>query len=384
MLFVKALCGAGIVGLIVWLLIWVFADYVGGPAQVLDAGHLLIDDRPVQLMGLDAPALNQPCKFAGTSWLCGLRAARELSHWLGERTVRCIPEGHTVSGEPLGLCYAGADDIARWLVEQGWGFADARASTRYIGAEEGARARLAGLWRSKFTVPRVWRASHDSLVRGGDFAIGAAPAMAARERSWRTFIPIGGLVFCIGLLVRWVPALRPRWSPSHGWRIRRSRGLLEKLKTIGMERGPGAQFAYLRKVDPLVVEELVLTALETQGHRIRRNARYTGDGGVDGRCWMDGQLHLIQVKRYGRHISPEDVRAFCEVCAGESAQGLFIHTGRTGPGSARLATETVKIISGARLLQLLGVAHTRQEPHIDDFDDGGREAKLTSDTPVSS
>jgi len=382
MLFLKAFCGIGIVGLIGWLLVSVMGDYVGGTARVLDAEHLLIEDRPIQLMGLDAPGLYQPCRFSGTSWLCGLRAARELSHWLGDRTVRCIPEGHTASGQPLALCYAGADDVGRWLVEQGWAVADARASTRYIAAEEGARARLAGLWRSEFTLPRVWRASHDRSVRGTESVIGHGPAASVREQPWRAFIPFGGLVLCIGLLFRWVSARRPRWSISHGWRIRRSRGLLVKLKAIGLERGPGAQFAYLRKVDPLVVEELVLTALEAQGHRIRRNVRYTGDGGIDGRCWMDGRLHLIQVKRYGRHISPEDVRAFCALCAAEDAQGLFIHTGRTGPASARLASETVKIISGARLLQLLGVAHTQQAPPMEEIEEAQRESGSKSDTTL--
>jgi restriction system protein len=166
-----------------------------------------------------------------------------------------------------------------------------------------------------------------------------------------------------------VPALRPRFLASHAWRIRRSHRLLAKLKGIGMDRGPRAQFAYLRKVDPLVVEELVLTALENQGHRIRRNVRYSGDGGVDGRCWIDGQLNLIQVKRYGRHISAQHVQAFDAICAQENAHGLFIHTGRTGPSAAAVAGEAVKIVSGARLLQVLGVAHTQQAPDLDGADD---------------
>jgi len=117
----------------------------------------------------------------------------------------------------------------------------------------------------------------------------------------------------------------------------------------------------LRKVDPFLVEELVLTAFEAQGHRIRRNLRYTGDGGIDGRCWIDGRLHLIQVKRYGRYIKSEDVRAFCQLCKEANAAGLFIHTGRTGPGAVRATTPDVRMISGARLLQILGVSHTQQE-----------------------
>jgi len=46
-------------------------------------------------------------------------------------------------------------------------------------------------------------------------------------------------------------------------------------------------FAYLRKVEPFIVEELVLSALDQREDiKIQRNKRYTGDNGVDGRFYI--------------------------------------------------------------------------------------------------
>ncbi len=184
------------------------------------------------------------------------------------------------------------------------------------------------------------------------------------------------LAFCVVLVVwclRWLWASwrrARRRNSSHRWRIEQSVRLISRLQQIGKQRGPGAQIAYLRKVDPLVVEELILTALQSRGYPIKRNSHYSGDGGVDGRCWIDGELHFIQCKRYRSSILPEHVRQFSALCARSGARGLFIHTGRTGPLSREHCVGTVvSIISGTSLLELLGVvsvgSETREERRAD-------------------
>lgn len=68
-----------------------------------------------------------------------------------------------------------------------------------------------------------------------------------------------------------------------------------------------------------------------------RNKRYTGDGGIDGRCNINGSDYLIQSKRYKSHINP-----------------AFVHTGKTGAKSKQIAQdENLEMISGQRLLNLL-------------------------------
>lgn len=115
--------------------------------------------------------------------------------------------------------------------------------------------------------------------------------------------------------------------------------------------------AYLRKINPYVFEEAILEALEKQGHRIVRNKAYSGDGGIDGKVFIEGRLHLIQAKRYSSAIDPGHVRAFDAVIGRHYAHGgLFVHTGRTGKsvrGIEAVSSGRIRIVSGEALLSLL-------------------------------
>jgi restriction system protein len=108
-------------------------------------------------------------------------------------------------------------------------------------------------------------------------------------------------------------------------------------------------------MDPLAFEELLLEAFEQRGHRVVRNRRYTGDGGVDGEVIINGERFLVQAKRYRETIRPEHVSDFIALCSSRGRRGLFIHTGRTGGASrdALADISCVKIISGKNLLALL-------------------------------
>lgn len=69
--------------------------------------------------------------------------------------------------------------------------------------------------------------------------------------------------------------------PRHLWRRQAAKRVITKLQQI---EGFGPRLAYLRKIDPFVFEELVLEGFERRGCKVRRNKRYTGDGGA----LMDG------------------------------------------------------------------------------------------------
>ena len=119
--------------------------------------------------------------------------------------------------------------------------------------------------------------------------------------------------------------------------------------------GDAQRLIYLRKINPYVFEELLLTAFERRGYRVRRNARYSGDGGLDGQVWIDGQRYLLQAKRYGRAISAQHLQSFGELVRQEHCMGFFIHTGRTMQTSRLVlqACPYVEVLSGNRLLKLL-------------------------------
>lgn len=154
-----------------------------------------------------------------------------------------------------------------------------------------------------------------------------------------------------GLCVCWLSAKPIR----HAWRIRKANWVLRRLREIAEESGPAAQFGFLRSaaVDPFTFEEAILTALQRRKMKIRRNRRYTGDGGIDGMAWSRGKLILIQAKLYSSHITPKHVKEFAAVCKHRKALGLFVHSGKTGPLSKSFRDDALDIVSGDRLLQLL-------------------------------
>jgi len=141
----------------------------------------------------------------------------------------------------------------------------------------------------------------------------------------------------------------------HRWRRRQARTMCDQLRGPDRDQPAALHYARLRAMDPLAFEELLLEAFERRGHRVIRNRRYTGDGGVDGEVIIDGERWLIQAKRYRDAIRPEHVRDFAMLCATRKRRGMFIHTGRTG-GMSRtvvLSADGIEIVSGQRLLALL-------------------------------
>lgn len=160
------------------------------------------------------------------------------------------------------------------------------------------------------------------------------------------------------MLSRAINALRLIRQPTHRRRVKASRRVLNTLRSFSGEAAQARTMVYLRTVDPLTYEEIILSALEDAGAIVLRNRRYTGDGGIDGRCWFPGcgwRTVAIQCKRYSASVVPAHAAAFCAtVRRGGFTGGLYIHCGRTGPASYQaLRGNSVALINGRRLLQLV-------------------------------
>ena len=145
---------------------------------------------------------------------------------------------------------------------------------------------------------------------------------------------------------------------SHRAKVVAARRALSVIRSMKGEAAGARVFGYIRKVDPAVFEEMVLTALQEGGRFIRRNKRYTGDGGSDGRFYEPGVgWFQIQSKRYGSHIDAEHVRKLGHLvkstgCVG----GIFVHTGKTGAAAWAPASgvdSRIVMVSGNALLGLL-------------------------------
>ncbi|WP_236849237.1 restriction endonuclease [Chania multitudinisentens] len=144
-----------------------------------------------------------------------------------------------------------------------------------------------------------------------------------------------------------------RRGSSRHWRYQRQAArVLARLPQLA---GEAQRLVYLRSINPYVFEELLLTVFARRGYRMVRNLRYSGDGGIDGQVWLDGERYLIQAKRYARAITPAHVSALNVLTRQYGCRGLFVHTGRTGPKSQALLRDfpAITLLSGARLLALL-------------------------------
>lgn len=118
---------------------------------------------------------------------------------------------------------------------------------------------------------------------------------------------------------------------------------------------PPQKLGYLRKIDPYSFEELIMTCLERKGFPIKRNERYSNDGGIDGRFFVNGEMYLIQAKRYQKDIRYDHLEEFSNILEKNNCKGLFVHTGKTPKNISlrNINMERITIISGGRLLELL-------------------------------
>lgn len=144
-------------------------------------------------------------------------------------------------------------------------------------------------------------------------------------------------------------------KPSrHKRKIKSASRVIAKLNSFDHN---GQKINYLRKIDPFVFEELLLTSFKTKGFKIKRNTRYTGDGGIDGTIYdSNGHKILIQAKRYSGYINPKHLENFNTLILKEKAyRGFFIHTGKTSDAIRSLYYNNtlIELYGGSKMLELL-------------------------------
>jgi|ERR1035437_7979646 restriction system protein len=144
-------------------------------------------------------------------------------------------------------------------------------------------------------------------------------------------------------------------SRKHKRNIDSSYQVLRKIRSFA---GPGIEpriLLYLRKINAYVFEEVLLTVFEEKGFRIKRNHRYSGDGGIDGTVIKEGKRYLIQAKRYKGHINSKHLAEFkSKVISFNADGGYFIHTGRTSREQLNINRySNLQILSGEKLVNFI-------------------------------
>jgi restriction system protein len=145
-------------------------------------------------------------------------------------------------------------------------------------------------------------------------------------------------------------SLIKRFSPRY--RVFVANKTLKRMRSLNLQ--PMETIAYLRKIDPFVFEEMLLSVFKEIGYKIKRNKKYTGDGGTDGQVWINKKHHHIQAKRYVSYINKQHMIEFIQLNKEKKTKGLFIHTGKTGKETKLLAKNNdIEIISGERLYNFI-------------------------------
>nr|WP_315419671.1 restriction endonuclease [uncultured Pedobacter sp.] len=171
------------------------------------------------------------------------------------------------------------------------------------------------------------------------------------------WLSISGIIIGI-LILSFLPYFYIRSSVKqkrHKRNISNGEKIILKLRSFNGEFKNQRILTYLRKVNPYVFEELVLTALEQKNHIIHRNKSYSGDGGIDGIVFNANKRLLIQVKRYQGNIKSSHLSDFNNLIQQNGAHGgYFIHTGKTSAKSYQNFKGTqIEIISGQKLIDLI-------------------------------
>lgn len=170
------------------------------------------------------------------------------------------------------------------------------------------------------------------------------------------FIPLSGKMFSIASLIFIVVLFTLHYhfykKLSPRYRVKIADKTIKRIRKLNLSNPE--IISYLRKIDPFVFEEFLLTLLNQNGYKIKRNKKYTGDGGSDGQAWLFGQHYHIQAKRYKNHISKQHMKEFIQLTIREKSKGIFIHTGKTGKETKDLAEQyDIEIISGDKLCKLV-------------------------------
>lgn len=200
------------------------AETLTGTPEVVDGDTLRMEGETIRLEGIDALESRQFCEDAeGLPYPCGAEATARLKRLIGQDKVKCegserdilgrliavccvlIPEDKT--GGPEGTCYQLNDQP----VKAGHALAQRDFSTRYVSAENEAKAAKRGMWAGRFVPPWDWRrgkrlqplqvAETDTLevVDADALKVLISWADARRDAAWAGAAPPGARVAATAL-----------------------------------------------------------------------------------------------------------------------------------------------------------------------------------------
>jgi len=134
------------------------ADIVSRDVTVLDGDTIVIAERQLDLLGIDAPELEQLCYLQAEPWPCGQEARAALAGFLRGQEVDCHEILIDSEGDLTGRCSIVGLDAGAELVTRGLAVLDPAYRGYYLRNFREARYNSAGMMGGRFVVPWEWRA----------------------------------------------------------------------------------------------------------------------------------------------------------------------------------------------------------------------------------
>jgi len=118
--------------------------------MVLTAGSIRAGGTRIHVDRIQAPPFDEFCDYReGGSWPCGRVARTALLRLIRGRAVECHLKDGKLADDLKTDCRVGKQDLAAWLVEQGWARVGDTSSKALVAAEMEAKSAKRGIWREE-------------------------------------------------------------------------------------------------------------------------------------------------------------------------------------------------------------------------------------------
>lgn len=130
----------------------IFDDRATGFARVIDGDGIEIDGHSIRIAGIDAPETYRNPQPGGDT------AKAIMASIVDGKTVTCERQRWDRHDRWIAICDVGGADLGRALVAAGAAWNHPRYDPDYVNEQASARARKAGIWKSKANIPPwIWR-----------------------------------------------------------------------------------------------------------------------------------------------------------------------------------------------------------------------------------
>ncbi len=123
-----------------------FAKDIVSYAIVQDDGSLQVSRKKIWLYGIYIPATDRTCRTYILPIRCGPRAVLALDFKIGPYFVHCEEKSENPDGSINAVCKVKDEDLAAWMLSQGWAVTRPDAPFEYAVLEKIARHKGRGIW----------------------------------------------------------------------------------------------------------------------------------------------------------------------------------------------------------------------------------------------